>query len=101
MVMTRMICRCCGHKNGPDIDTCFHCGEEMYEIEEDEWEEDWEEEEDWNEGDAWYNEKDGGDGESAYTGFTADSMKMPWIKLVWDFKMIGIPLTKQRMTSRR
>ena len=49
----------------------------MYEVEGDEWEEDWDEEVDWNDGDAWYNDNDGADGDSAYAGYTADSMRMP------------------------
>ena len=78
MVKTRMICRCCGQNNGPDVDACIHCGEQMYEIEGDEWEEDWDGEEvDWNEGDTWCNDNEGADGDSTYTGYTADSMKMP------------------------
>ena len=81
MPKTRMICKCCGQKNGPDVDVCFHCGEQLY----DEPEEVWDKDTNWDEGDSWWYEEgyyedweaygnEEADGESAYTGCTADSM---------------------------
>ena len=69
MIAMRMICRCCAHTNDPADDYCVNCGELMYDTGE------WAEE--WDEGDDWYNEEDGGDGASAYTGVTTDSTRMP------------------------
>ena len=85
MPKTRMICRCCGTKNTPEADVCSNCNEEMYNDPEGDWEEDWGSE-DWNEGDAWYNDNEGADGDSAYTGGTADSSRMPLDRARMEFQ---------------
>ena len=89
MIAMRMICRCCAHTNDPADDYCVNCGELMYDTGE------WAEE--WNEGDDWYNEEDGGDGASAYTGVTTDSTRMPLERARCEFQDDWDLIMKQRM----